>query len=138
MGGWKDRIALTGTEKRVFLFLIITFSVGLGIRFYRQTFPQDRGFDYRASDSTFAALSAAMRDEPADSPVEADGKVDLNTATKQQLMALPGIGEVTAERILVYREEIGRFTNIDQLRKVKGITKKKLEQLKPLTKISKR
>lgn len=131
-GGWKDRIALTGTEKKVFGFLLITFTVGLGIRFYRQTFPESHKFDYRTSDSTFAALSVALDKEPESRSVQPGSRVNLNEATKKQLMALPGIGEVTAERILLYREELGAFTSIDQLRKVKGMSKKKLEHLKPL------
>lgn len=131
-GEWKDRIALTGTEKKVFGFLLVTFTVGLGIRFYRQTSPENRTFDYRSSDSTFAALSVAPNKDAESSSVQPGSRVNLNEATKKQLMALPGIGEVTAERILLYREELGAFTSIDQLRKVKGMSKKKLENLKPL------
>ena len=50
-----------------------------------------------------------------------DGRVDLNTAGKEELMALPGIGEVKAEAILRYREEKGRFTSVEELKGVEGI-----------------
>lgn len=55
--------------------------------------------------------------------------IDLNTATSEQLQTLPGIGPVLAERILVYRQEIGTFTSVGQLMNVSGIGDKKLEEL---------
>ncbi len=47
--------------------------------------------------------------------------VDLNQATEQQLMRLPGIGEVLAARIVAYREEHGPFHAVDDLDQVSGI-----------------
>ena len=49
------------------------------------------------------------------------GKVNLNTATKAELLSLNGIGESRAEAILAYREANGRFGNIEDLKKVDGI-----------------
>jgi DNA uptake protein ComE-like DNA-binding protein len=45
---------------------------------------------------------------------------------------LPGVGEVTANRILALRAETGKFSTIDDLRAIKGMSKKKIEILKPL------
>ncbi len=125
----KDWLALTQTERNVILFLSATLTVGVGIKLYRVTFPDQPHFDYRASDSTFAALNKAMEDEESDEET-AGGKININKATKAQLIALPGIGEVTAERILIYRGELGEFKSLDQLSNIKGMSKKKLEQLK--------
>jgi competence ComEA-like helix-hairpin-helix protein len=130
-------LALTKTERNVILFLVITMAAGAALRLYQATFPDLPQFDYRASDSTFTALSAAPEDSMSVGSDRAtigeeSGKLNLNTATKQQLMDLPGIGEVTAERILKYREENGKFATLEDLRAIKGISKNKLERLSPM------
>ena len=63
-------------------------------------------------------------DMPSDSAVNtssSDGKTNINTADKEALMKLPGIGETRAERILLYRQEHGRFSDISELMQVSGI-----------------
>ena len=128
---FSDWLALTGTERTVILFLSGAFVLGAGIRLFQETFPSAPGFDYTASDSTFAALSG----KPADDTVAEDdtaAPVNINTASKQELMTLPGVGAVVAERIIAYRAKVGSFTSCEELRKVKGIGKRKLEQLLPL------
>ena len=131
-----DWIALTNIERKVILFLIVTLLAGAGIRLYQATFPSAPQFDYRSSDSTFDALSAAPEDSSAEAVKEgildASGKLNINTATKEQLLDLPGVGEVTADRILTYRAETGKFSNVDELRAIKGMSKKKIENLRPL------
>lgn len=57
-----------------------------------------------------------------------NGMVNLNTATKQDLISLTGIGEVKAEAIIQYRSQIGKFTSVEQLLDVKGIGPKTLEK----------
>lgn len=58
--------------------------------------------------------------------------VELNAATKEELMRLPGIGPTLAERILVYREEYGRFVTTQQLMDVDGIGEATYEALRTL------
>jgi competence protein ComEA len=58
--------------------------------------------------------------------------LDVNTATAQDLEALPGVGPVLAQRIIEYRQARGPFQKIDDLLAVHGIGRKKLAQLKPL------
>jgi competence protein ComEA len=61
--------------------------------------------------------------------------VNLNTATLAQLDALPGVGTVTAQRILDWRAAHGRFTSVEQLRDVSGIGPARLAQLKHLVRV---
>jgi competence protein ComEA len=60
------------------------------------------------------------------------GPVHLNTATLEQLDALPGVGPVTAQKILDYRTENGGFTSVDDLDAVSGIGPARLDTLRDL------
>lgn len=71
---------------------------------------------------------------PAD-PSTSAAKVDLNTADRQLLQTLPGVGEATASRILEWRERHGRFTSVSQLREVDGIGEKRFARLRDLVSV---
>lgn len=60
------------------------------------------------------------------------GKVNLNSAGQPELEELPGVGPVTAQRILDYRKKRGRFTSVRQLLEVEGIGQKRYDALKDL------
>jgi competence protein ComEA len=66
----------------------------------------------------------------AGAPDGAGGKVNLNTATAEQLDTLPGVGPVTAQAILDWREENGRFGSVEDLLDVKGIGDATLAELR--------
>lgn len=57
-------------------------------------------------------------------------EIDLNAAGKEELMKLPGIGPILAERILQYRAENGDFLDIEELKSVDGIGEKTFEKLR--------
>ena len=60
------------------------------------------------------------------------GPVHLNSATLEQLDSLPGVGPVTAQKILDHRQQHGAFTSVDDLDAIPGIGPARLEQLRPL------
>jgi competence protein ComEA len=62
----------------------------------------------------------------------ASAPVQLSTATLEQLDSLPGVGPVTAQKILDYRQEHGAFRSVDELDAVPGIGAKRLDQLRDL------
>jgi len=59
-----------------------------------------------------------------------DGTVNLNTATAEELQKLPGVGPSTAQKILEYRQQIGKFNDTSQIQDVKGIGPKKFERMR--------
>ena len=69
---------------------------------------------------------------PASVPAKAPSKIDLNRASVDELTMLPGVGPVLAQRMVEWRKAHGRYRSVDDLQEVKGIGKKRMEQLRPL------
>jgi comEA protein len=59
-----------------------------------------------------------------------DSTININTATLDELTSIPGIGPVTAQRIIDFREENGPFKSVDDLLKVKGVGEKLLDKIR--------
>jgi competence protein ComEA len=57
-------------------------------------------------------------------------KVNLNTATLEQLQTLPGVGPAIAKSIVEYRTKVGKFSKIEDILNVKGIGEKKYQRMK--------
>jgi comEA protein len=77
------------------------------------------------------AKTTAKAHKSAKAPKLPEGKINLNTATAEQLDALPRIGPKVAQRIVDYRSEHKSFKSIDELRNVKGVGAKVLEAIRP-------
>ena len=70
--------------------------------------------------------------QPQDAPAVQKNTINLNTATIEQLMTLPGIGQKTAALIVEYRSKSGGFKKIEELMNVKGIGEKSFLKIRPL------
>jgi len=104
-----------------------TFALGLGVDLFRMATHHEAAFPLavvedgeaqalkRTADSIMQARAAA-----------ANAPININTATAEQLEALDGIGPVLARRIVIYREQNGLFTSVDDLDEVSGIGPKRL------------
>jgi len=145
--------SLTETEVKIFIFVICMFSIGLGIKFYK-SMPENKikKFSYAKEDSLFAYVNnldldtstteydpllinktpfiAKNQEQQAYVKKAFSGKLNLNTATVDQLTNLPGIGVKTAEQIFSYRKRVGTIKSLDELLNVKGIGEKKISKLK--------
>lgn len=64
------------------------------------------------------------------SATEIDGKVNINTATEDQIALLPGIGPKLATEVVNYRTSNGNFKTIEDIKKVNGVGDKKFEKIK--------
>ena len=64
--------------------------------------------------------------------ITVDNPLDINRATLAQLDTLPGIGPVTAQRIIDYRNKVGRINALDELKKISGLGGAKFEEIKSL------
>jgi competence protein ComEA len=82
------------------------------------------------------ALTAAVPPAAA-APQTTTEKINVNTASAEELTALPGIGKAYADRIVEYREKNGPFKKVDDLLNVRGIGEKTLERIRDRVTVAK-
>ncbi len=107
--------------KIIILLLILALAIGAG-----KVIEQYDGETFSEETSTTAEQVLSTETH---SSVE-NGKININNATKDELMLLDRIGEKIAARIIEYREENGPFTQIEGLMLVPGIGEKTFDNLK--------
>lgn len=113
------------------------------LAFYTHDFLQENATPQKISEPgdgnfvSLVALASASKEElhGTSAGTESDRVkakvVDLNRANLEDLITLPGVGTVLAQRILAFRANSGEFSTIDDLRQVNGIGEKRLNQLRP-------
>ncbi len=151
------KIGFTPNEGKIVLVLVGAFLIGSILSLSGVSNKKQEPIDYSASDSEFVQKSRmiqqslkvqdTLKEYTVTDTIETVTKqskkpdlpqtpLDINAVTKDELMSLPGIGDAMAERIIMYREDNGRFANINDLLKIKGIGKKKLERITPYIKVN--
>lgn len=129
-------VGFSRNETAVLLFLIITFIAGMGVWFYRT----------RWAPLPEILVDAVVEERISKGPIGVDDtevvendtlhiKLLLNSAEREDLEGLPGIGATIAGRIVEYRRQHGEFYSLDELLKIKGIGPKTLERIKPYLKL---
>lgn len=126
----------TRPQLTVLLLVVVTAGLGLGVGHWRRTHPEIaerlERFDRAVAPAnpTVDDLPLAQPARRAVAPKRAPPPpVDINRASEDELRALPGIGGVLASRIVEARERDGPFASLDDLRRVRGLGRAKLEKL---------
>jgi competence protein ComEA len=103
-----------------------TLSDGEQVTVYTREEAEAKGLD----GSRNSAGSAAAGDGASPSDPGGTAKVNINTAGREELMTLPGVGEAKADAIIRYRTDHGRFSSIEDIQNISGIKEKAIQKLK--------
>ena len=129
---------LTKAQMRALWFIIIVFGISVFYQYAKIWFFPEAAYDFSSFEQAFIRRrDSLLTQEKLDSLREISEQqqkpasyqsekikglpVNINTASKETLMSIKGVGEQRAEAIIQYRKKNGPFTNIDQLADIRGI-----------------
>lgn len=118
-------------EQVVIVFLILSLSLGSGLWLRASVWSAQGPVDIQIEEMS----SPEELPQPPQGDRVLDPRVNVNIASEELLVTLPGIGPVLAQRIIAYREEYGHFTAVEDLLQVSGIGEKKLAALEDLVRV---
>lgn len=104
---------LNSQEKKVLVFIAALVLIGIGVSYFQ-----------KQTKRSIQISSFNL------GPENQSTKININTATNEDLVKIPGIGPELALRIIEFRELRGPFSNIEELKSVRGIGDKKFQDLK--------
>ena len=124
-------------KKNIILFLSIFFVVGIIVGTIRNGTFYSSPKSTNQEESQFKTLAHSVYNDNLESEIGESipshhGLININDATKDELITLPKIGPIAAERIIRYREDYGKFSSVNDLNNVKGIGEKTMERISSL------
>lgn len=81
------------------------------------------------SDRIILSKDTTLHTSQNNTSITMDGKLNINSASADELMQIPGIGQTLSQRIVAYRQQNGKFNDIDELLNIKGIGEKLLQKI---------
>ncbi|PID61401.1 MAG: hypothetical protein CR986_02895 [Ignavibacteriae bacterium] len=154
------KFGITITEFNTLLFAIVVFLIGIVVKNFKiSNFNvEEIKFEYNFQDSLFKAIQekknkdstlSSLIEKKVDSDSElldfsnkkldrkknskkvlSEKSIDINKADVETLIRLPGVGNKTAEKIILYRKSNGKIKKLNELLNVKGIGNKKFSKIK--------
>ena len=126
----------TRQERAVILFLLFALIVGSGIALLKK---RNSGFapELIPLSSQRAEVKGKVGESSRVSFTPVHKKVNINTASPEELQSLPGIGPSLARRIIEYRSINGRFRRVEEIKKVSGIGERSFQRIKKLIAVGK-
>lgn len=134
-----DFFSFTPQESKAIIFLVVVLLIGSGVTLYKKYHPDFApeillGREW-SKEKEIPESKQSVYIHADTSSIVSDRKINLNTATLEELETLPGIGIELGKRILAFREERGSFSSTEELQIVKGIGPKTYDRLKNLVSI---
>lgn len=117
------------------IIILITAAIfACGVTYGRHTAPNQIHIKEYIQEEVEESASTDANAEAADKNTVDDyliaDKINLNTATADVLMLLPGIGETFAQRIIAYRDQNGPYKSIDELMNIEGLGQKRVDDIR--------
>lgn len=132
----QQRLSITRHEGLAVLVLTTLFLTGLTVHHVQEQQVPPVALDSLVAQPIADSSTAPVAPASQTPTPSADHPIDLNTASRETLQALPGIGPALADRIDTYRTTQRPFQRVEELQRVRGIGSKTLATLRPMVRIA--